>query len=492
MKNYDYIIVGAGAAGCIIARRLAERTNAEILLVEAGNSDEGDARATDLSRLDEQDSSYDWGYTAKATPTSEEAMAYSRAKILGGCANHNDCAFIQPPDSDFNDWPETWQADKNRTAFERIKQQLHIESSPPGNILSRAFIDANIECGLPELNFRDVVSSGTGWFPLNAKGSLRQSSSIGYLHPLARLPSNLTIKTQASVDKILLTGNKAVGISIEGQKIFSNKEIVLCAGSINTSHLLMLSGIGDYNQLKQAGIKCQHHLPSVGENLMDHAAANIVYELKQPVPNWSLTPCEATALIQIDENAPAPDILFHAVLRLREKHVGTNYFNHIEHGIKLSPNVARPRSRGNIRIVSSDSDSQPQINLNYFSDDEGYDLRILRAGLNYARSLAETKALKPWIKTELLPGKSITSDDDLTNYILANCETVFHPSGTCKMGDVENPSSVVTSDLRVIGIDGLRVADASVFSNIPTVNICNTVMMIAERAADMITQSKDF
>ncbi|MFT5741042.1 MAG: choline oxidase [Gammaproteobacteria bacterium] len=470
----------------MLAKRLAERSAASVILIEAGKTDEGDPAATDLSRLDEQDDSYDWGYQAQTCADSNSAMAYARAKMLGGCANHNDCAFLQPPSSDFDHWPAGWDAAGNASAFSRINQQLHIESSPAGNALSRAFIDANVELGLSERNFREGIASGSGWFPLNAKAALRQSSSIAYLHPLSDLPANLQVITEVQATRILLKQQQAVGVDTNRGKFFARREVILCAGSINTPQLLMLSGIGNADDLQDLGIDPVQHLPGVGQNLIDHVAANIAYRLKEPTPAWQLTPCEATALIQIDATAAAPDLLYHFVLRLREKYVDDSLFAGVSNGVKISPNVARPKSRGQLKLVSADPNIAPAINLNYLSDTEGYDRRLLIAGLRYARRLAASDSLAPWMDAEIFPGPDIDSDDELTDYIRSNCETVYHPCGTCKMGSASDPMTVVTPDLKVKGIAGLRVADASVFADMVTVNICNTVMMVAERAADLI------
>jgi choline dehydrogenase-like flavoprotein len=486
----DYLVIGGGAAGCIVARRLAERGANRVILLEAGKSDEGDPVATDLSRLEEQDDSYDWGYRARPLAASAQEIFYNRAKMLGGCANHNDCAFIAPPACDFEEWVELgaigWDPAANAPAFARIEERLHIEASPGGNALSRAFIDACRQKGLPEIDLRETVDAGSGWFPLNVKGALRQSSSIAYLHPLAALPANLEVRTDTLATRLLVEQGRVIGADTEHGRICARAEVILCAGSINTPQLLMLSGIGPGSELQRLGITVTRDLPGVGQNLLDHAAANVVCELRQPSPPWRLTPCESTALIRIDDQAPAPDVLFHFVLMLRDKYSGIDHFGALEHGVKLSPNVARPRSRGSLRLASSDYRQAPRIDLNYFSDAEGYDQRILIAALRYARELAATPALSRYIEAEVLPGPGIVGDDQLLAYIRETAETVYHPSGTCRMGATDDPLSVVTSDLRVKGLAGLRVADASVFPSMVTVNICNTVMMVAERAAAMI------
>jgi choline oxidase len=490
----DYLVIGGGAAGCIVARRLAERGSNRVILLEAGRVDEGDPIATDLSRLEEQDDSYDWGYRARPRANSTQQIFYNRAKMLGGCANHNDCAFLVPPASDFKRWVELgatgWDYAANKSAFARIEQRLHIESSPAGNRLSRAFIDACRDKGLPEINLRETMTTGTGWFPLNVKGALRQSSSIAYLHPLSSLPANLEVRCETMATQLLIEQGRVVGANIvantETGSIRAKAEVILCAGSINTPQLLLLSGIGPGRELQQLGIKTHHDLKGVGRNLLDHVAANLACELQQPSPPWKLTPCESTALIRIDADAPAPDVLFHYVLMLRDKYTDGDQFGAIEHGIKLSPNVARPRSRGCLRLASGDYHDAPLIDLNYFSDAEGYDQRILIAALRYARELAATPALAAFIRREVLPGPDVIHDDDWLAYIRAGAETVYHPSGTCRMGRADDQLAVVTPDLRVKGMAGLRIADASVFPDMVSVNICNTVMMIAERAAAII------
>lgn len=486
----DYLVIGGGAAGCILARRLAEDPATQVILLEAGKPDEGDPVATDLSRLEEQDDSYDWGYRASPIAGATQQMLYNRAKMLGGCANHNDCAFLVPPASDFEDWARLgasgWDAAGVAAGFERVEEMLHIESSPPGTDLSRAFIDACVELGLPELNFRDGVEAGGGWFPLNAKGSLRQSSSIAYLHPLSALPPNLEVRTETLATRLLVEGGRVTGAETECGRIDARAEVLLCAGSINSPQLLMLSGIGPGDALQALGIPVVLDLPGVGRNLIDHAAANIACELHRPVPDWRLTPCEATALIRIDRDAPAPDVLYHFVLMLRDKYSDIDHYGAIEHGIKLSPNVARPRSRGRLYLEGADIHTPPRIELNYFSDADGYDRRVILAGLRYGRDLLASSALAPWIKAEVAPGPGIVSDAELFDYVRASCETVYHPCGTCRIGAADDPLAVVTPDLRLRGLDGLRVADAAVFPGMVTVNICNTVMMVAERAAALI------
>ncbi len=486
----DYLIIGGGAAGCLLARRLADASPAHVILIEAGQSDEGDPLACDLSRLEEQDESYDWGLEAMPFPGAPGPIAYARAKMLGGCANHNDCAFIEPPASDLEAWEALgasgWGPEAMAPCLEHIRASINVEETPKGTALSRAFIDAGIELGLPETNFRRQARPGAGWFPLNVRGDLRQSSSIACLHPLARLPQNLEVWTETFAERLTIEGSRATGAQTTRGAIRARREVILTAGSIMTPHLMMLSGLGPGDDLKRHGIAVAADLPGIGANLMDHVAASLAYELKEPAPAWQRTPCESTLLLKVDADAPAPDVLYHFVLRLREKHIGRALYGGVENGVKISPNVARPESRGRLRLVSPDPHVPPAIELGYFTDSEGYDRRILLAGLRHGRRLAATKALAPWLVREVAPGPSVESDEELFAYAREVAETVYHPCGTCRMGAGDDPLAVLTPDLLVKGIAGLRVADASVFPAMVTVNICNAVMMVAERAADLV------
>ena len=492
----DHLIIGGGAAGCIVARRLADRLDGQVFLVEAGASDEGDPLATRLSLLDGQDESYDWGYTAHPVQFGENPIHYARAKMLGGCANHNDCAFLAPFPADLARWVALgatgWGADDMAPYLKRIEESLHIETSPPGNPLSRAFIDAAIHLGLEERNFRLNPGPGCGWFPLNARGDLRQSSSVAYLHPLEALPDNLRVMTGVNARHLILDGQTVRGVATDQGDILARCEVILCAGAINTPKLLMLSGIGPGNHLQECGIPVVHDIPGVGKNLLDHVAANIACELNAPCPPWDRTPCEATAMIKLDSGAPAPEVLFHFVLTLREKYHGVDFFGSFDHGIKIAPNVARPRSRGWLKLAGPDPALAPVIDLNYLSDHAGHDRRVLLGGLRYARQLAATNPLNQWIAREIYPGPDTVSDEDLLASALESCETVYHPSGTCRIGDPAAPATVVTPDLRVRGINRLRIADASVFPDMVTTNICNSVMMVAEKAADLVTARDAF
>jgi choline oxidase len=490
----DFLIIGGGAAGCIIARRLAERTTGRIILLEAGKSDEGDPAALFLSRLDEQTAEYDWGLMASVLPGGPASLNYSRARILGGCTNHNDCAFLIPPDSDFAEWERRgaagWNAEAVRPYFRRIEEKVSVYRFTAPNPVSRAFVKAGQELGLPLIDFRRRIAPGVGWFPLNSKGDRRASTSVAYLHPLAALPKHLDVWTETRALTLLVRDGLVLGAGTSRGSIRVRREVILTAGAFHTPHLLMLSGIGPAAHLKEFGIGVAADRPGVGEKLRDHVAAPVVWSLRQATPPWTITPFEAVMLARMEEDQVAPDVLYHFGLRLKEKYGDHPRYGGIAHGVKASPNVTRARSTGRVSLASAEPQAAPCIALNYLSDPEGYDLRVLLKGLRYARKLADTDALRPLIAREALPGPGLRSDEDLAAFARETCETVYHASGTAAMGDPADRMSVVDPSLKVIGVAGLRICDASVFPSMVTVNIANTVMMIAEKAVDHILGQK--
>lgn len=479
MHSCDYLIIGGGSAGCIVARRLAEKSSGRIVLLEAGRSDEGDPAATDLARLDEQTEGYDWGFRAATLAGGAHHLKYGRARMLGGCGNHNDCAFLRPPDSDFDEWERLgavgWNAAAMAACFDRVMERVTVEASPQ-HPASRAFVDAGRELGLEEVDFRRDVRAGVGWFPLNAKGRLRQSSSIAYLHPLAGLPKNLEVWTETLASGLIIRDGKAIGAETTRGTAFADRAVILAAGAIQTPQLLMVSGIGPAAHLKSHGIEVIADLP-VGHHLLDHVAAPIVWETHGPVKGWEMCPFEATMLLKLEEEAPAPDVLLHFGLRVRDKYdvprLGVN-----GPAVKASPNVTRARSEGRVSLASADFREKPVIDLNYLSD--SYDLALLVKAMRFTRGLFDTRSLRALCKAEIHPGPDVETHDDWISYIRQVCETVYHPCGTAAIG------RVVEADLRVKGVGNLYVADASIFPSMITVNINCAVMMAAERAVELI------
>lgn len=489
VETADFIIVGGGSAGCIIARRLAERTQGRIILLEAGPSDENDPTALYLSKLDAQQG-IDWSFKAQTIPGAPAPLKYLRARMLGGCGNHNDCAYLVPPDHDFEQWEAAgakgWGPIGVKPYFRRVDERVGVYRFEEINSINQAFIEAGKELGYPERDFRAGVADGIGTFPLNSAGDLRHSSSVAYLHPLATLPKHLEVRTNTRVAKILIENGRAAGVETDRGTIRANREVILTCGAIQTPQLMMLSGLGPGAELKRHGIPVIRDLPGVGAHLLDHVAAPVIWQIDRPVGSWHITHLQTTMLISIEKDAPAPDVLFHFALRIREKYDLPPIYGDFKNGVRASPNVARAKSTGSLTLRSADIKDAPIIDLNYFSDPEGYDRRILLEALKFTRRFASTKAFGSMVLREVAPGPGIVSDADLEAYMRQTCETVYHPCGTAVMGDPSAKETVVSPDLKVKGIDALRVCDASVFPTMVTVNINNTVMMAAEKAADLI------
>lgn len=480
----DYLIIGGGSSGAVVARRLADKTAGRIILIEAGKRDEGDPAAMDLRRLDEQTPDYDWGFRAATLPGSPPVLNYARAKLLGGCANHNDCAFIRPPDSDFDAWERLgatgWNAAAMARYWERITQTITIETAPC-HPASRRFIEAGIELGLDEVDFGREVRQGVGLFPLNAKGRTRQSSSVAYLHPLAALPKHLEVWTECMATRLIIENGRAVGAETSRGEIRAARAVVLAGGSIQTPQLMMVSGLGPAAHLREHGIAVVRDLPHLGRHLRDHVAAPVVWETHAPVTGWEICPFEATMMLQLDPQAPAPDILFHFGLRVREKYEDARLATQGP-AVKASPNVTRAMSEGEVRLSGPTMADRPVIDLNYFADPA--DLDLLVQALKLTRKLGQTRAMQALVRAEVHPGPGVQTDAEWRDYIRSVCETVYHPCCTAAIGRVVSP------ELKVMGVDGLFIADASVFPALITVNINSAVMMVAEKAADCILNSR--
>lgn len=476
----DYLIIGGGSSGAVVARRLAEKTTGRIILIEAGKSDEGDPAAVDLARLDEQTPDYDWGFRAAPLAGSAPLLNYARARLLGGCANHNDCAFIRPPQSDFDAWERCgatgWGGAAMAPYWQRITETVTIETAPC-HPASRRFIEAGLELGLDEVDFGREVRQGVGLFPLNARGRLRQSSSVAYLHPLATLPRQLEVWTRCMASRLIVEDGRAVGAKTTRGEIRAARAVVLACGSIQTPQLMMVSGLGPAAQLRAHGIPVLSDLPHVGRHLRDHVAAPVVWETHEAVTGWEICPFEATMMLSLEADAPAPDILFHFGLRVREKYDDGRLATQGP-AVKASPNVTRAKSEGEVRLSGPDIADKPVIDLNYFG--EPSDLTLLVKAMRLTRKIGQTRAMQALCRREAHPGPAVETDADWRDYVRSVCETVYHPCGTAAIG------RVVTPDLKVMGVDGLFIADASVFASLITVNINAAVMMVAERAADLV------
>jgi choline dehydrogenase len=495
MDEYDYVVVGGGSAGAIVGARLAERGDATVCLVEAGPADEGDERVLDVRRwtsLVGTELVRDFAIEPQQRGNSE--LLHSRAYVLGGCGSHNQAIAFAPPARDLRAWVDAgatgWAPDGLQPALQRVLQRVHVESAPATNACAAAFVASAGALGIPTVGFEDAdVIQGAGWWRLNVLGTRRQSSSVAYLHPLGR-HDRLDLRTQTRAHRLVVSGGRAVAVETDRGTIGARYEIVVSCGALESPKLLLLSGIGPAQELRRLGIGVVADVPGVGQHFLDHPEATVIHEASRPVATGVLTGWEAGLLARTAPRIEAPDVQIHfGTMPAEEWAVGPGRPT-AEHAFWLTPNVARPRSEGRLGLRSADPDDPPRIDPGYYTDPEGYDETTIVRGLRLARRIAAEEPLARWAARELLPGEDAQTDVELAEYARLQGATVQHPAGTCRMGAIDDALAVVDPQLRVRGIAGLRVADASVFPTMLGVNINLTCMAIGERCAELLNMGE--
>jgi choline dehydrogenase-like flavoprotein len=489
---HDVVVVGGGAAGCVVAARLAE-AGRSVCLVEAGPSDEGDPRILEIGRWASlAGSELVRSFPVEPQVRGNSALLHSRAYVLGGCASHNQAIALVPPAADLEAWERLgatgWGPAGTARCYERVLERLGVQEAAHGNACAAAFVEAGRQAGLPEASFGDPEKAeGVGWLPLNARRGLRRSSAVAYLHPLAAAPPGLTVLLETAALRVLLDGNgDAVGVETTRGPIRALQEVVLCAGALETPKLLMLSGIGPAGHLRELGIPVVRDLPGVGARFLDHPEATLVWESSRPVPTGVVQDWETAAIARTDPSLELPDVMIHfGTMPAREEWLppGTRG---AEHALWMTPNVMRPRSSGTLRLRSADPADAPRLDPRYYTDADGYDERTMVAGAELARRIAAQPALAEWISREIVPGPAVRSATDLSEYARRRGTTVHHPAGTCRLGAADDSDAVVDPELRVRGVGRLRVADASVFPEMVGVNINITCMMVGEKCAELV------
>lgn len=519
-NTYDYIIIGAGSAGCVLASRLTEDSHTRVLLLEAGGRDTAKEIhiPAAFSKLYKTD--VDWNYSTEPEPFLHDRRLYwPRGKMLGGSSSMNAMIFIRGNRLDYDHWASLgnrgWAFDDVLPYFKKSQMQqrgaseyhgasgpLHTSDLRWVNPLTRAFLAAAEELGVPSNpDFNAATQDGAGLYQVTQKNGRRHSGADAYLKPaLAR--KNLTVVTQGHATRVILENQRATGVEYlrAGAKAEAraDREVILAGGSINSPQLLLLSGIGPADEINRAGIRARHDLPGVGKNLQDHPMVSVGYLCTKPVSMATAESIPNLLRYFLLKTGPLVSNVAEAGLFLRTRDgldvpdlqllFGPAYYvNHgldprKEHCFGFGPTLVAPESRGSISLKTADPLDAPAIRANYLST--AADMRVIVEGVKLSRRLAHAKPFVDYRGGELHPGPNVKTDQEIIEFIRAEAQTLYHPVGSCKMGN--DPMAVVDDRLRLHGVDGLRVVDASVMPRIIAGNTNAPTIMIAEKAADMI------
>jgi choline dehydrogenase-like flavoprotein len=502
--TFDYVIAGGGTAGCALAARLSERPDVTVCLIEAGPSDVGDDRILQLSQwMHLLDSGYDWDYPVEPQERGNSFMRHARARVLGGCSSHNSCIAFWPPAEALDEWAALgatgWSAAEILPLVRRLTGTVGLRDVPPDDPCGTAVLEAAAEVGLPTVAFNrgETVRNGAGWFQINAtEDGIRNSSSHAYLHPILETRHNLEVRTDCWVAEVVFDEhNAATGVRYQRpdltgyDTVAARREVILCAGAIDTPKLLMLSGIGPTAHLREIGVPVRVDSPGVGANLDDHVEGLVFWEAARPMVTTSTQWWEIGLFTCVDDGVTQPDLMMHYGSVPFDMNTLRRGYPTTDNGFCLTPNVTQGRSRGTVRLSSRDFRDRARVDPRYFTDPDGYDERIMLAGVRLARRIAERPALADWVARELAPGPDATTDGELLDYLHQCHNTVYHPAATARMGAPGDPMAVLDPQLRVKGVSRLRVVDASAMPKLPAVNPNITVMTMAEKCADLISDA---
>jgi choline dehydrogenase len=484
-EAYDVVVVGAGSAGCALANRLSSDPSLSVALIEAGGADDREAIRVPRRYFSLWGTDVDWGYVSTPQAGTEgRTHVMPRGRVLGGTSSLNGMVYLRGAQQDYDAWAAAgcpgWEWPHVRTAFEELEEWLRPAVLEPHNPLSEVMVEAAVQAGFPRSSsFDNGTLDGAGWNKSTIINGERHSAHRAFVVAVRDRP-NLHVLSARHVVKLAMEGTTARGVVVRrngGVETIEAGEVIVSAGAFDSPRLLMLSGIGPAARLSHLGIAPVADLP-VGEHLIDHLLIGIVYNSFQPISDHNAYCTEGCAFTRSTPDRPDCDI---EISFAKEPHFAPETNDGVPR-FTIIPGITKPKSRGTVRLTGADPAAPLEIDPNYFSHPD--DMATMIKAVRLSRQIAEQAALDGWNAGEHFPGPAVESDEAIARYVAKDVSTWFHPVGTCRMGS--GPDAVVDPTLRVRGINGLRVADASIMPDIVGVNTQAASTMIGWRAGGFV------